>query len=64
VASGRWFIERGLSPRHERRTDDPPARRKSAMTIHYPLNRVSTEVSEIAKAEHTMKVTHIALDAV
>jgi len=34
------------------------------MTIHYPLNRVSTEVSEIAKAEHTMKVTHIALDAV
>jgi hypothetical protein len=28
------------------------------------LNRVSTEVFEIPKAEHTMKITHLALDAV
>jgi hypothetical protein len=28
------------------------------------LNRVSTEVDEIPKAEHTMKITHVAPDAV
>jgi hypothetical protein len=28
------------------------------------LNRVSTDVGEIPKAEHTMKITHVALDAV
>ncbi|MBV5273359.1 MAG: hypothetical protein JZU52_06855, partial [Lamprocystis purpurea] len=28
------------------------------------FNRVSTEVGEISKAEHTMKTTHSALDAV
>jgi hypothetical protein len=30
----------------------------------YQLNRVATEVDEIAEAQRTLKITHVALDAV
>ncbi len=36
----------------------------STTTTTTTLNRVSVEVSEVPKAEHTMKITHFALDAV
>jgi hypothetical protein len=43
----------------------PSSVRRALSTLQRQLlNRVSTDVGEITKVEHTMKISHVALDAV